>query len=52
LNALTMSAHPSVRPSVPFFFAIFQPTIFKFWILFIYEKYGWVFGFKAQKLWD
>jgi hypothetical protein len=24
---------PSVRPSVPYFFAIFQPTIWKFWIL-------------------
>jgi hypothetical protein len=28
-----MSVRLSVRPSVPYFFAIFQPKIFKFWIL-------------------
>jgi hypothetical protein len=35
LNLLTLSVLPSVRPSVavPYYFAIFQPTIFKFWIL-------------------
>jgi hypothetical protein len=38
LNSLTLSVRlsvrrPSIRPSVPYFFAIFQPTIFKFWIL-------------------
>jgi hypothetical protein len=31
--SIRLSVRPSVRPYVPYFFAIFQPTIFKFWIL-------------------
>jgi hypothetical protein len=36
----------TVRPSVSYFIAIFQPTIFKFLredYISIYEEYGWVF---------